>query len=79
MDAATFLDKFSMLADTPNGVQSLRELILQLAVRGKLVPQDPNDEPAVVLLERIRVQRAAEAKGKKTGGKRQQPRQLELL
>jgi len=54
MNPETFCDKFGMLADTPNGVQKLRELILQLAVHGKLVLQDPNDEPASVLLERIR-------------------------
>ena len=35
------------------GIKKLRELILELAVRGKLVPQDPNDEPAGVLLKRI--------------------------
>ncbi|WP_217543432.1 restriction endonuclease subunit S [Vibrio metschnikovii] len=35
------------------GVKKLRELILELAVRGKLVPQNPNDEPASVLLEKI--------------------------
>lgn len=38
---------------SPYGIQKLRELILELAVRGKLVSQDPNDEPASVLLEKI--------------------------
>jgi len=45
---------FELLADAPNCIQKLRELILQLAVQGKLVPQDPNDEPASVLLEKIK-------------------------
>ena len=40
------------------GIKKLRELILELAVRGKLVPQDPDDEPASVLLERIKAEKA---------------------
>ncbi|MBL0475298.1 restriction endonuclease subunit S [Aeromonas veronii] len=40
------------------GIKKLRELILELAVRGKLVPQDPSDEPASVLLERIAAEKA---------------------
>ncbi|HCG7390043.1 restriction endonuclease subunit S [Vibrio sp. 780] len=47
------------------GVKKLRELILELAVQGKLVPQDPNDEPASVLLERISVEKAKLVKEKK--------------
>ena len=35
------------------GIKKLRELILELAVRGKLVPQDPSDEPASLLLAKI--------------------------
>lgn len=40
------------------GIKKLRELILELAVRGKLVPQEPSDEPASVLLERITAEKA---------------------
>jgi type I restriction enzyme, S subunit len=50
------------------GIQKLRGLILELAVRGKLVPQDPTDEPASELLKRIQAKKAkliAEGKLKK--------------
>ncbi|EIB9593688.1 restriction endonuclease subunit S [Escherichia coli] len=40
------------------GIKKLRELILELAVRGKLVPQDPKDEPASELLKRIAAEKA---------------------
>ncbi|MGA4657588.1 restriction endonuclease subunit S [Proteus terrae] len=40
------------------GIKKLRELILELAVRGKLVPQNPNDEPASELLKRIAAEKA---------------------
>lgn len=53
MNSRTFLDNFAHLADAPNGIQKLRQLILQLAVQGKLVHHDPIDEPAEMLLERI--------------------------
>ncbi|MCM8743439.1 restriction endonuclease subunit S [Pseudomonas koreensis] len=46
-------DNLPLLAGAPNGIKKLRELILELAVRGKLVPQDPSDEPASELLKRI--------------------------
>ncbi|EPI3366996.1 restriction endonuclease subunit S [Vibrio parahaemolyticus] len=55
------------------GVKKLRELILELAVRGKLVPQDPNDEPASVLLERIARDKAQLIKDKKIKKNRKQP------
>jgi len=53
-----------LLAAAPEGIQKLRGLILELAVRGKLVPQDPSDEPASELLKRIAQERAhLEAEG----------------
>lgn len=45
--------------------QALREKILDLAMRGKLVPQDPNDEPASVLLEKIKAEKEQLIKDKK--------------
>jgi len=53
MTARDLIDAFETIADAPNGVEKLRELVLQLAVRGQLIPQDFNDEPASELLDRI--------------------------
>ena len=51
--------------DAKKRIDALTQSILSKAVRGELVPQDPNDEPASVLLERIRAQRAAAPKPKR--------------
>ena len=48
---------FDLIAQAPGGVARLRELILTLAVQGKLVPQDPSDEPASELLMKIRAEK----------------------
>ena len=55
--SAALLDNFDLFAASVGGVAKLRELILSLAVRGRLVPQDPNDEPASELLKRIRAEK----------------------
>lgn len=48
---------FDLIAQAPGGVARLRELILTLAVQGKLVPQAPSDEPASELLQKIRAEK----------------------
>ena len=52
-----FLKNFAHLADSPDGIKKLRELILQLAIQGKLVPQNPNDETASELLKKIKTEK----------------------
>jgi len=58
-------EHFDTLFTTEASIDALKQTILQLAVMGKLVPQDPNDEPASELLKRIAKERAKlEAEGK---------------
>ena len=52
-DARFALDALPALTARPDQIKQLRQTILNLAVRGKLVPQDPTDEPAEELLKRI--------------------------
>jgi type I restriction enzyme, S subunit len=62
-DARFALNTLSTLTTRPDQIKALRQTILNLAVRGKLVAQDPNDEPASELLKRI-----AKEKGRSRGG-----------
>ena len=63
-DLIPFIDKYGKYAQEVSTLRAsfpelLKKSILQKAVQGKLVPQDPNDEPASVLLERIRAEKQA--------------------
>jgi len=63
-------EHFDVLFTTPASIDKLKQTLLQLAVMGKLVPQDPNDEPASELLKKIRIEKdRLIAEGKIKGGK----------
>jgi len=53
MNPEQLFQLFDQIAEAPDAVTRLRQFILELAVRGKLVSQDPNDEPASELVRRI--------------------------
>lgn len=57
MNAAALLNHFDRISEAPDAVARLRRFILDLAVRGKLVAQDPNDEPAAEFLKRIQAEK----------------------
>ena len=63
--AAFALNNLAFLTTRPDQIKALRQTILNLAVRGKLVEQDPNDEPASELLKRIVAEKARLAKAGK--------------
>jgi type I restriction enzyme, S subunit len=60
MSAERLLAYYERIADAPDAVQRLRRFVLNLAVRGKLVGQDPKDEPASALLKRRKIAVSAE-------------------
>jgi type I restriction enzyme S subunit len=59
MTLETFFEKFDLFADAPDAVAKMRELVLHLAVTGKLTPQDPNEMSGGVLLTQINAERLA--------------------
>jgi type I restriction enzyme, S subunit len=70
MTAERLLQHFDRIAEAPNSIAHLRRFILDLAVRGKLVDQGPNDEPASELLKRMQAKKAhLESEGKIKRGK----------
>ena len=58
MNADRLLALYEKVAEAPDAVPRLRRFVLDLAVRGKLVPQDPTDEPASELLKKITAEKA---------------------
>jgi type I restriction enzyme S subunit len=58
MNATELLKYFDRISDAPEAIPRLRRFVLDLAVRGRLVEQDPHDEPAFELLKRIRMEKA---------------------
>lgn len=58
MNAERLLQHYEQIADAPDAIARLRRFILDLAVRGKLVPQDPKEEPASKLLKRIAAEKS---------------------
>jgi type I restriction enzyme, S subunit len=58
MSPDLLLAQFDRLSDAPDAIPRLRRFILDLAVRGKLVEQDPKDEPASALLKRVKAEKA---------------------
>ena len=69
--ARFYFNHLSRLTTRPEHIQQLRQTILNLAVRGQLVPQDPNDEPASELFKRIQEKKARMLKEGKI--RKQQP------
>jgi type I restriction enzyme S subunit len=75
MNAERLLEHYEKIADAPDAIARLRRFVLDLAVRGKLVPQDANEEPASELLKRIAAEKARLVRA----GKIRKPKELAPL
>ena len=65
MNAERLLSRYDQFVDTPDAVPRLRRFVLDLAVQGKLVEQNTNDEPASELLKRIAAEKVRLVKARK--------------
>ncbi|MBK1720139.1 hypothetical protein [Thiocystis violacea] len=66
MKLETFFEKFDQFADAPDAVAKMRELVLESAIRGKLVQPNASDEPASELLKRMAIVQAAQVRRQTT-------------
>ena len=76
MERAQLLQHFDTLAETPDAVEKFRRLVLDFAIRGRLVPQNPNDEPAIQLIERAKAgltKKREKSTGQKNGEREVSP------
>ena len=73
MNADRLLAHYERIADAPDAIVRLRRFILDLAVRGKLVEQNPNDEPASELLRRIAKEKGRVMNPRKTKSRSELP------
>jgi type I restriction enzyme, S subunit len=65
MNADRLLQHFHRISEAPEAISLMRRFVLDLAMRGKIIPQSPNDEPAAELLKRIETEKAKLMKGGK--------------
>ncbi|MCM2549242.1 MULTISPECIES: restriction endonuclease subunit S [Burkholderia] len=73
MNAERLLQHFERISEAPDAIVRLRRFVLDLAVSGKLVEQDPNDEPAAELLIQIEAERMRLVAGKKIRNQQSPP------
>jgi type I restriction enzyme S subunit len=78
MKLETFFERFDLFADAPEAVAKMRDLVLDLAVQGKVANQDANDEPAADLLQRLIKFKAANPLTGRSGRSKEVPVKIEV-